>query len=440
VSAKIFKTWEEHLEHLRQILGQLPDRRTGDNTSYSMEDIGLSAFSVFFTQCPSFLDHQKTMQRAKGLSNAQSLFHIQQIPSDNHIRQTLDPVPPEHLFPCYDAVFESLRQAGHLESWRVLQDTVLIALDGTWYHSSQKIHCPNCSCLEHHSGDKTYYHSAVTPVLVAPGHDQAIPLRPEFITPQDGHTKQDCEIAASKRWLEKNAAQYAPLKSTLLGDDIYAHQPFCRRSLLYDFHFIFGCKPDSHPTLYNWVNLLQGPQLGTVSLRVKVGAHFQTYTYRYANGVPLAEGQDALKVNFCEVTVTDHNDKVIYHNGFVTDFKITDQNVAAIVAAGRARWKIENENNNTLKTKGYHLKHNFGHGKEHLSSLLAAMNILAFLYHTLLAFTDEHYRLIRAALPSRKTFFDDVRALTRYILFPHWKGLMHFMMQGLEIGPYAQPP
>ena len=77
-----------------------------------MEDIGLGAFSVFFTQCPSFLAHQKTMQQAKGQSNAQSLFHLEQIPSDNHIRQTLDPVPPEKLFPCYDAVFESLRQAG----------------------------------------------------------------------------------------------------------------------------------------------------------------------------------------------------------------------------------------------------------------------------------------------------------------------------------------
>jgi hypothetical protein len=38
-----------------------------------------------------------------------------------------------------------------------------------WYYSSQNIHCPNCSCLEHKSGDKTYYHSAVTPVIVAAG-------------------------------------------------------------------------------------------------------------------------------------------------------------------------------------------------------------------------------------------------------------------------------
>ena len=97
-----------------------------------------------------------------------------------------------------------------------------------------------------------------------------------------------------------------------------------------------------------------------------------------------------------------------------------DYDPERIAAAGRARWKIENENNNTLKTKGYHLEHNFGHGKEHLSTLLAAMNILAFLYHTFLSFTDEHYRLIRAALPTRKTFFDDLRALTRYLLFANW--------------------
>ena len=64
MSIKILKTWDEHVAHLRQLLGGLPDRRTGDNTSYSMEDIGLGAFSVFFTQCPSFLARQKTMQHA----------------------------------------------------------------------------------------------------------------------------------------------------------------------------------------------------------------------------------------------------------------------------------------------------------------------------------------------------------------------------------------
>jgi hypothetical protein len=431
--------WDGLVVQTRQVLGGLPDRRTGDNTQFSMEDIGLGAFSVFFTQSPSFLAHQKTMEQTKGRSNAQSLFHIEQIPSDNHIRQTLDPVPPEKLCPLYDQVFQALRQKGVLESYRAVHDTIPIALDGTWYNSSQKIHCECCSCIEHKSGEKTYYHSAITPVIVAPGQPHAISLRPEFITPQDGHTKQDCEIAAAKRWLEKNASLYSSLKVTLLGDDIYAHQPFCRKTLLYDFHFIYVCKPDSHQTLYDWVNLLEGGKdLPRLKMRVKNGAQWEHYTYRYANQVPLAEGQDALKVNWCELTVTDAKGEVLYRNGFITDFKITENNVAPIVATARARWKIENENNNVLKTKGYHLEHNFGHGKKHLASFLAALNILAFLYHTFLSFTDENYRLIRSVLPTRKTFFDDLRALTRYMLFANWDALMDFMMAGLEIGPYAK--
>ena len=64
MSAKVLQTWDEHLRHLRGIVGGFSDRRTGDNLHYSMEDIALGAFSVFFTQCSSFLAHQKTLQQA----------------------------------------------------------------------------------------------------------------------------------------------------------------------------------------------------------------------------------------------------------------------------------------------------------------------------------------------------------------------------------------
>lgn len=138
-------------------------------------------------------------------------------------------------------------------------------------------------------------------------------------------------------------------------------------------------------------------------------------------------------VNWCEIETSDHTGKVVYKNAFVTDHEICKENIADIVKAGRARWKIENENNNTLKTKGYHLAHNFGHGEQYLSQLLLTMNILAFLYHTVLHFVDKAYQLIRNKLPTRKTFFDDLRALTRYMYFDNWNALMRFMMDGLEI-------
>jgi hypothetical protein len=58
------------------------------------------------------------------------------------------------------------------------------------------------------------------------------------------------------------------------------------------------------------------------------------------------------------------------HSACITGWQITQGNVAGLIAAGRARWKIENQNNYVLKNLGYHLEHNFGHGKKHLASLL----------------------------------------------------------------------
>lgn len=425
---------------LKHTLAGLADKRTGDNTQYSMETIGLSAFSVFFTQSPSFLAYQRTMEQNKGQNNAQTLFQVEKTPSDNHIRDMLDPVEPQAVYPVYDRVYEAFREQGILDTFRAVHDTELIALDGTWYFSSQSqnVQCENCSKIVHSNGEITHYHSAITPVIVGPGQPYAIPLRPEFIVPQDGHNKQDCEINAGKRWLDKNGAFYNTGNQTILGDDLYAHQPFCRRALRNNYHFIFVCKPDSHKHLYEWVDQLEsGTDIHTVKQRVKnKKSQWEQHTYRYANNVPLVEGEGALRVNWCEVTITRKR-KQTYHNTFITDWKITDKNVAGIVAAGRARWKIENENNNTLKRRGYHLKHNFGHGKKHLSSLLATLNILAFLVHSFLTFCDDAYKLIRATLPTRQTFFEHVRALTCYICFPSWENMMDFMMRGLEIGPYA---
>ena len=414
----------------RQVLTSLPDKRTGKNRRYGMEDAALSAFSVFFTQTPSFLAYQRAMEQNKGHSNAQSLFGVHQIPSDNHIRELLDPVQPAAVFPVFEEILEVFQQQGRLESFRAFADTLLLALDGTEYFSSSQIHCPQCSTRKLKSGETRYFHSVVTPVIVCPGQSQVIPLVPEFIVPQDGHDKQDCENAAAKRWLLTPGTQYSPLRMTVLGDDLYCHQPLCQMLLAQRFNFILVCRPESHTTLYEHLEAVAVPMVVRKRWSGKVE---ETYTYRYLNGVPLRDGEDALLVNWCELTVTRPNGQVTYKNSFATNHGITDDTVAEIVLAGRTRWKVENENNNTLKTKGYNLEHNFGHGKQHLSSFLATLNILSLLFHTLLELLDQKYTLLRSQLPTRKTFFDDLRALTRYLYFDSWDHLLTFMLEGLEV-------
>jgi len=426
--------FDELVGYLKVHFQLLPDCRQGFNTTYHIQDAALSAFSVFFTQCPSFLAHQKKMQETKGKNNATSLFQIEIIPSDNQTRNLLDPIAPKHLTPAFELVYKNLLAGGFIEPYRCLNNTILIAFDGVCYHSSSEVFCKQCHKREHKNGQISYTHSAITPVIVAPGNPHVISLPPEFITPQDGHEKQDSEHAAVKRWLKEHAKTYRELGVTFLGDDLYDCQPICQAMLDEQCHFLLTCKPDSHKTLYEWVSGLEViDKVATVVVNRRHGKKHYVDTYRFANQVPLRDSDDALLVNWCELVTTNENGKVTYKNAFVTDHLITEKNIIDMVKAGRARWKIENENNNTLKTKGYNLEHNFGHGKQYLSQLLLTMNLLAFLYHTVLDFVDIAYQLIRAKLPTRKTFFDGLRELTRYMYFDDWQHLMRFMMDGLEI-------
>ena len=526
-------TFDRIIEYMRGVFKELPDARTGTNLVYSMEDGAGGAFSVFFTQNPSFLQFQRDMKRTRGRSNANTLFGMLEIPCDNQIRNLLDPVPPDELFSIFAYVMDGLYELGYLDAYRSINGTLLVPMDGTQYFSSSKIHCSNCTVKHHNNGQDSYSHTVITPVITAPGTNTVFPLEPEFICPQDGHDKQDCENAAAKRWLARFGPRYRDWRITVLGDDLYCKQPVCeailnsgcrraqdekrdvpvnpfalrsatafcapvrpavgagldkqtpsptpptngltacRMSLqifsagyvrkthpfatakicpdsmpTVDYRpslrspwpaaeglsFVLVCKPDSHSTLYEWVQGLEatgGVQTRTVTRRR--GKQVETDTYRFVNRVPLRDGKDALEVNWCELTTRDANGEVIYKNAFATNYEITHENVLEIVQAGRARWKVENENNNVLKTKGYHLTHNFGHGKQHLSAVLATLNLLAFLMHTVLSLMDANYALVRQELVSRKTFFDDLRALTRYLCFDSWDALLRFMMRGLEI-------
>jgi hypothetical protein len=280
-----------------------------------------------------------------------------------------------------------------------------------------------------------YSHGLVAPLIVAPGHSQVIALEPAFIMPQDGQEKQDCELRATERWLKRNAQRFPAGSVTVLGDDLYAHQPFCELLSTYKWHFAFTCKPESHAALYQEIELLA--KVGGVqpwAERHHHGSRREVWQYRYATRVPLRADVKPLYVNWCEVTITDEaTGQLLYHHAWATDHALAAASLHTFVVAARTRWKSENENNNVLKNYGYHLEHNFGHGQQYLALVLVMLNIFAFLCHTVLDLCDPLYRQLRAELVARRTFFNDVQTLTRYLFFPSWQALLQFMAAGLEL-------
>ncbi len=423
------------LKILESAVSGFPDKRSGKNKRYSMRDVALSGFSVFFLQCPSFLSHQVLMQQVEGSNNARTLFGIERILTDPQIRNLLDPVPPEKCFPVFREVQDYLEQKHLLEQqYHSSLDSYLLALDGTWFHNSEAIYCPECLQEDHSDGRRTYYHSAITPVLVKPGNNRVIALEPEFIRGKDGQGKQDCERKAAKRWVGGVGMRYVSKGITLLGDDMYSAQPFCKDILTRGYHFIFTCKSSSHKYLSQWIEAADvGVDIGELIHKRWTGKERLYYRYRFMNDVPLKDGKDALRVNWCELVILDKEGKMRMRRGFVTDYLISRHNVVDLIECGRSRWKIENEHNNTLKTKGYNLEHNFGHGKEHLSNLLLTFNLIAFLFHTVLEYFDKRYALLRKSLGRRQTFFEDIRSLTRYSCFDSWDDLLLFMLRGLKL-------
>src|SRR5919107_525409 len=377
---------ESLLAGVRSACAAFPDKRRG-NVTYSMADIGLSAFSLFFMQSESFLAHQRALEDGRKASNCQSLFGMTAVPTDNHIRAMLDPVPPSHLQPAFDQTLEMLRRHDGLRAFQRLGGRVLIALDGTEYFCSQKLGCPQCLTRRRGNGKTENDHAMLAGTVVAPGHAMALPMS--------------------------------------LGDDLFACQPIAETITAAGGDFLLTAKPASHKALYDF---MQGATLHEHAARQKTNGKRLTSRFRWFEGAPLRDGQDAMLVNWISVTVTDAKGHVTYSSAFVTSLPVTRDTVAEIVACARARWKIENESFNVLKSNGYHLEHNFGHGKQNLAMMFAAMNLLAFALHTVCDCLEQLWIKARTAKRARTRFFEHIRTITAYLVFPDWATLMRTLI------------
>jgi hypothetical protein len=405
---------------LGEVCAGLPDQRKGSRRDgdYTMADIGLSAFSIFFMGSPSFLAHQRALEEGHGRSNCQTLFGMTAIASDNYIRLMLDGAAPA----AFDGLFfKAIEVAGPLTPFQCLGGRALIALDGSEHHCSRKIKCQQCSTRRRSDGGTEYFHAFLGASIVAPGHKQVLPLPPEFVAPQDGAEKQDCERNAAKRWLAKHGAAVAHLRPVFLGDDLFACQPIAAAIQAMGSNFILTCKPSSHKTIAEY---LQGAELQEHRQSVCKRGKRTTTVYRWLDGVPLRATEDAITVNWFSIETCNAKGKPTYYNSFVTDLAITPGTVAELAACGRARWKIENETFNVLKTNGYNLEHNFGHGKQTLASVMVTLNLLAFAFHTAACLGVLAWRTAVIARGPTYRFFEHLRTITVYVVFQDWPHLL----------------
>lgn len=413
------------LDSIGQHVDLIPEIRQTDRIQYPLQDFYRSGFALFYLQDPSLLEFQKRFQEQVQSNNLNTVFGVESIPKDTQLRDVVDMHGYSALNGVFSEYFRRLQRAKQLNQYQFYEGRYLITLDGSEYFNSEKVQCELCLQRKKSSGTVEYYHQILQPALVHPQFSQVIPLAPEFIRVQDGSSKQDCETNAGKRAVQQIRSDHPQLSAIILGDSLYSTGPFVRYLQQLRFSFFLVAKPGDHKSLYQDIEgLRRGDLLDRLETENKKG---QPCLFEWVNQVDLNGQSDSPTVNYMQLTIFDSQGQISYRNSWVTDILVTVDNVEHLVQGARTRWKIENEGFNTLKNQGYHLEHNFGHGKKNLSEAFFILNMLAFFMHQIFELVDRLYQQVRASFSARTEYWNAVRSSFRMFIFDSWDQVLQRM-------------
>lgn len=269
----------------------------------------------------------------------------------------------------------------------------------------------------HKDGSTSHHHKFLCAALVHPDKREVFILDAESIEQQDGITKNDCELNAAKRLNSNWKKQYEPYQSSyqflVLEDAIYANGPHIKELESQGLSYIINVKPKSHKTLFKSIEgKRKRKRLKTYCVTIAGVKH----EFEYANHVLLNNSHPDLRVNFLHYVETDKNgNKKVF--SWVSNIKVDKNKLFSMMRAGRSRWKIENEVFNTLANLGYHFKHNFGHGKDHLATMFSYLMLLAFYIDQFVQACSEVFISIEKGITTKKKLWESIRGLFAFHIF-----------------------
>ena len=373
---------------------------------------GLAIFGLKF---PSLLAYDRKRKDPPIKKNLKDLYLVETPPSDTYLRERLDQVDPVYLRSPFTKLFSYLQRGKCLEEFEFLNGYYLVSVDGTGKISSGKVSCACCCKKEHGNGKTTFYHQMLGACLVHPDRPNVIPFCPEMIQNSDGCTKNDCERNASKRFLKHFRREHPHLKVIIVEDGLASNAPHIQDLEQHGMKYILGAKPGDHEFLFKQAE----ESSETIYHEFKDEKGF-LHQFSFINKIPLNKSNQEVKVNFFEYMETNPSGKETKFS-WVTNILISEDNIYTLMKGGRARWKIENETFNTLKNLGYNFEHNYGHGKQHLSSVFCLLMMLAFLVDQIQEIACSLYTAAKKAAGTYRELWQSMRTLFEFVHLNDWQ-------------------
>jgi hypothetical protein len=410
---------------LRSEFGRVPDDRR--QPAISLADALMSGFALFALKAPSLLAFEQ--ERRDNEFNLKGIFGLDQIPSDTQLRAINDEVDPQQLRPAFTGIFRQIQRGKALEPFVFFQGQYLLAIDGSSYFSSEKIHCSSCLEKKSRNGKIAYSHQMLAAALVHPDLREVIPLCPEPIIKQDGDEKNDCERNASRRFLQHFRREHPHLPTIVVEDALSSNAPHLDDLRAADLRFIIGVKPGSHAFLFAQMQTASDAGRACV-LNIQDAGGVQHH-YRWLEKASLNESNADVLVTMVDYQET-HANGTIRHFSWITDLPVDSDTVPTIARGGRARWHIENETFNTLKNQGYQFDHNFGHGYKNLSVVFAFLMMLAFLVDQTQQLCCPLFQAAWEKLKTKRRLWEVIRHLFHTFLFKSLRELLEAIVRGFK--------
>lgn len=414
LSAEI--TMDSLISKVRKKFSEIGDHR-GKNVVYKLKDVLMSGLAIFTLKYSSLLEFDQQTECEK--KNLESIFGIHKVCSDSQFRTILDEVNPAGIYPMLPNLVKELGQQGGLQNYNILGEYKIASIDGVEYFRSCKVGCKKCLKKKHRNGKVSNSHAMLGCSLVHPAKREVFPLGAEFIQQEDGYTKNDCELNASKRLKDQLKKDYPDEKLLIVEDALYGTSPNIEQILGHEWQYIINVKPGSHPILFR---LFEGRksrnQLKTYEYEDEKGVKHRFF---WMNNVALNDSSK-LRTNFLYYEEEDKKGNIQVFS-WISSFTIRKRNVETLMRIGRSRWKVENETFNTLKNQGYHFEHNFGHGYNHLSNVMALLMLVAFLIDQIIQAADNTFQQIEKKIRTKKRLWQDMVALFRTHYFFSFRDL-----------------
>lgn len=419
---------EKLIEIVSKEAKKIPDYRPDNaHDKIPLHDAIMCGLAVMHLKYPSLLQFDRDCkEHADKLHNLKSLYNVENVPSDTHLRTLLDPIETRYLRKFFTRLFAYVQRSGRLKQFEYFDEGYIAPIDGTGHYASGTIECAECCVKKPNSKNPQYYHQLLGCCLVKPGKKEVLPLMPEPIIQQVDATKNDCEKTALKRLLANISREHPHLKLVLNFDDLYSDGPTIKLVQSHGYSYIMVAKDTSHVSLYEAVDELDARD--EVSRYEYTDEDGYQHWFRFVNGVPINKSHKDVLVNYLEYVEVSPNGKK-YTNTWVTDIKLSEENVTKVMRGARAKWKIENETFNTLKTQGYHLEHNYGHGKQHLATNLACLTFIAFLIDQIEQLACPLFQNALISAKSKKAFWHYIRGLFDWFYIDSWTELLTAVAQ-----------